>query len=54
MYTSGWPKNQNRFCHSSGDPPLAGSKKCVPAWRSVSSIVAAAAITGIAKMISTE
>ena len=22
MYTSGWPKNQNRCCQSSGDPPL--------------------------------
>ena len=22
MYTSGWPKNQNRCCHSSGEPPL--------------------------------
>ena len=23
MYTSGWPKNQNRCCHSSGSPPCA-------------------------------
>src|SRR6476660_10245465 len=22
MYTSGCPKNQNRCCHNSGDPPL--------------------------------
>ena len=22
MYTSGWPKNQNRCCHRSGEPPL--------------------------------
>ena len=27
MYTSGWPKNQNRCCHSSGSPPRAGMKK---------------------------
>ena len=45
MYTSGWPKNQNRCCHSRGDPPewgwiwslttrSAGMKKLVPASRS--------------------
>src|SRR2546423_8962100 len=45
MYTSGWPKNQKRCCHKSGDPPAcgcrrslitnpAGMKKLVPATRS--------------------
>src|SRR5216684_5136353 len=45
MYTSGWPKNQNRCCHKSGEPPECGwrrslatrpegMKKLVPAWRS--------------------
>ena len=45
MYTSGWPKNQNRCCQSSTDPPCAvslrspntkpvGMKKLVPATRS--------------------
>src|SRR5258706_1527507 len=47
MYTSGWPKNQNRCCHKSGEPPLcaascpftttSGTKKLVPALRSNSS-----------------
>src|SRR5246127_3982574 len=46
MYTSGWPKNQNRFKNSSGSPPPAGSKKVVPKLRSVSSIVIAPASTG--------
>src|SRR5229473_1272082 len=46
MYTSGWPKNQNKCCHSSGDPPLcpvscpftvtSGTKKLVPKLRSIS------------------
>jgi hypothetical protein len=33
MYTSGWPKNQNRCCQRIGEPPLATSKKCKPALR---------------------
>ena len=48
MYTSGCPKNQNRCCHSSGEPPPCpcssplttsppGMKKLVPAERSSSS-----------------
>jgi hypothetical protein len=48
MYTSGCPKNQNRCCQSTGEPWVVGSKKWVPKWRSVSSIVTAAAITGSA------
>src|SRR5260370_1384172 len=47
MYTPGCPKNQNRCCHKSGEPPLcaascpftttSGTKKLVPALRSNSS-----------------
>ena len=33
MYTSGWPKIQNRCCQSSGSPPCATSKKWKPALR---------------------
>src|SRR4029077_2079928 len=44
MYTSGWPKNQNRCCQRSGEPPECGCnvslttrpeglKKLVPAVR---------------------
>src|SRR5436189_6374624 len=45
MYTSGCPKNQNRCCHKSGEPPLcpvstpftvpSGTKKLVPRVRSM-------------------
>ena len=56
-YTSGWPRNQNRCCHNSGDPPVFGSswlpttspdgrKKLVPRCRSRSSITAAAVSGG--------
>src|SRR5690348_9327645 len=56
MYTSGCPKNQNRCCHNSGDPPLwlriwsftsnpAGRKKLVPARRLSSSSTPAASST---------
>ena len=53
-YTSGWARNQNRCCHSSGLPPPAaatcsppttnpdGRKKLVPARRSISWKMAAA------------
>src|ERR1700726_4977975 len=27
MYTSGWPKNQNKCCHNSGEPPECGCKR---------------------------
>src|SRR5919205_257625 len=46
MYTSGWPKNQNRCWYRTGSPPPAGSKKWVWKLRSVSSIVMAPASTG--------
>ena len=48
MYTSGWPKNQNKCWNSSGSPPPAGSKKVVPKFLSVSSMVMAPARTGSA------
>src|SRR5207249_8912996 len=45
MYTSGCPKNQNRCCQKSGEPPLCpvstpftvpnGTKELVPSWRSI-------------------
>lgn len=46
MYTSGWPKNQNKCWYRIGSPPPAGSKKDVLKFRSVSSIVIAPARTG--------
>src|SRR5271156_2347254 len=48
MYTSGWPKNQNRCWNSTGSPPPAGSKNAVPKLRSQISIVIAPASTGTA------
>lgn len=49
MYTSGWPKNQNRCWNRTGSPPPQGSKKVVFKFRSVRSIVIAAASTGNAR-----
>lgn len=46
IYTSGWPKNQNRCWYKTGSPPPAGSKKDVFRFRSVSSMVIAPARTG--------
>ena len=37
MYTSGWPKIQNRCCHSRVLPPSSGSKKRMSKPRSSSS-----------------
>ena len=34
MYTSGWPKNQKRFCHKKVLPPCSFTKKAVCAVRS--------------------
>ncbi len=48
MYTSGWPKNQNRCWYRIGSPPLSPEKNVVPKLRSVSSIVIAPASTGSA------
>src|SRR6201994_1573362 len=46
MYTSGWPKNQNRCWNSTGSPPSEAEKKAVPKLRSVKSMVIAPASTG--------
>lgn len=46
MYTSGCPKNQNKCWNRIGSPPPQGSKNEVLRFRSVSSIVIAAAKTG--------
>ena len=46
IYTSGWPKNQNKCWYRIGSPPPAGSKKEVLKFRSVSSMVIAPARTG--------
>ena len=46
IYTSGWPKNQNKCWNRTGSPPPAGSKKEVLMLRSVNSIVIAPARTG--------
>src|SRR5919109_305056 len=51
MYTSGWPKIQNRCRQSSGSPPLAGSKKGMPRARSSSSSRSAAITAGMPIMI---
>src|SRR3954470_23149313 len=48
MYTSGWPKNQNRCWNSTGSPPPAGSKNAVQKLRSQISMVIAPASTGTA------
>ena len=45
-YPSGWPKNQNRGCHSSGSPPPSGMKKCVPNMRSKTIMASAEVSTG--------
>src|ERR1700676_172146 len=55
MYTSGCPKNQNKCCHKSGEPPLCpvswpltvtnGTKKLVPTLRSNSSNIPAESST---------
>jgi hypothetical protein len=46
MYTSGWPKNQNKCWYKIGSPPPLGSKNEVFRFRSVNSIVIAPASTG--------
>jgi hypothetical protein len=53
MYTSGWPKIQNRCCHSSGSPPLAPLKKVAPKRRSKVSRNSATEMTGMAKATGT-
>ena len=46
MYTSGWPKNQNRCWYKIGSPPPIGSKNDEFKLRSDNSIVIAPARTG--------
>jgi hypothetical protein len=46
MYTSGWPKNQNKCWYKIGSPPEALSKKDVFKFLSVNNIVIAPANTG--------
>lgn len=46
MYTSGWPKNQNKCWYKIESPPPEGSKKDVLKFRSVNNIVIAPAKTG--------
>lgn len=46
IYTSGWPKNQNKCWYKIGSPPPAGSKNDVFKFRSVNNIVIAPANTG--------
>ena len=53
MYTSGWPKTQNRCCHSTTLPPLFGSKILVPKCRSNSTCASATVMTGRASSSST-
>ena len=46
MYTSGWPKNQNRCCQSTGVPPFCTSKMLASRCRSANSMASAAVSTG--------
>lgn len=50
IYTSGWPKNQNKCWNKIGSPPPVGSKKDVLQFRSIISIVSAPAKTGSARI----
>ena len=51
MYTSGWPKIQNRFWYSSGSPPAAALKKFVWKLRSMKTWISAAVSGGIANSV---
>ena len=51
MYTSGWPKIQNRFWYSSGSPPCDGAKNNVPTLRSNHTMISATVTTGIANRV---
>ena len=48
MYTSGWPKIQNRCCHSSGSAPAATEKNVASNSRWNMSRNSATVITGMA------
>ena len=47
MYTSGWPKIQNKCCHSNGSAPWATLKKFDPNRRSKDSKKSATVMTGM-------
>ena len=51
MYTSGWPKIQNRFWYMSGSPPAAALKKFVWKLRSMKTMISAAVTGGIANSV---
>ena len=51
MYTSGWPKIQNRCWYSSGSPPAAALKKFVSKLRSKNTMISAAVTIGIANSV---
>ena len=48
MYTSGWPKIQNRCCHSNGSAPAATEKNVAPKLRWNVSRTSATVMTGMA------
>lgn len=50
IYTSGWPKNQNKCWNKIGSPPPVGSKNEVLQFRSKISMVRAPAKTGSARI----
>ncbi len=54
MYTSGCPKNQNRFSNRYELPPPAGMKKLVPIVRSSAAISRVAISVGAASTIRIE
>lgn len=54
MYTSGWPKTQNKCCQRIGMPPLDASKKFVPNKRSIISSTSAMVMAGKARTIRKE
>ena len=51
MYTSGWPKSQNRFWYRSGSPPFDGRKNVVPKLRSKNTMISATVMIGMAKSV---
>src|SRR5690606_8627580 len=51
MYTSGWPKIQNKCCHKMGSAPAAGTKNNVPNVLSRITSTSAMVSGGNAKMI---
>ncbi len=52
MYTSGWPKNQKRFCHKKLLPPCSFTKNAVSAVRSMIPMNPATTKVGVARVSS--